>query len=380
MKNIIPLACFILLFYGLKEAFNKPPTENEIANLGNGFALFHNLDSTEKFAIVQPPLAGLLSFSILKMCSNFDSVSAVPSQNYFDMLGFINALEAPNTLGQQVIDKSSNLKIARSVNLCLVVILLLILARRNCLLSGLAALMLYPASGVIASATAPMLSALLVTAAFQLMVSILRNKSSSRFILLGIVIGLVIASAGASAFILCGISICTPLIMHDWNNKTRSRGFSPDGVRNIGLCFFVAGATAWLAYGMDLACLCQLQTLLGFAPTSSLRVVPFFDPLKQFVFEILFQPQQHIYSFRDNFLQFFDMTNSVLSLLILVCSLRHFHNYSLFSLLLLLSALFYNDPNHAKITLFFDTVSLTLTISAVLLLNNISDIKKSRKD
>jgi hypothetical protein len=380
MRNIFAILGFLLLFYGVKNSLDNPAAEKEIANVGNGFAAYHNLKANEKFAILQPPLVGIISFSTLQLFFQFDDVSALPSQNYFDMLAFMYASEVPRLLGRQIVEKVDNFRIARLPNLLLLVVFLAILACKNFFLSGLLAALLYPVSGLIVSATPQLITSLLVITSFELMTSILKKRSSAKFALLGITIGLAMASFGAAVFILCGISICTPIIMYDWKNKSRSKGFNGEWLKDSVLCFVLAAAVAWIAYGRGLACLCQLQTLLGFAPTSSIRIIPFFDSLKQFVFEILFQPDQHVYSFKANISQFFNFKNSLLVLGITIVSLKHFNHYSLFSLALVAAAIFFNDLNHEKVILFFETVSIILTISAILLLNNISDIKKLREN
>ena len=65
--------------------------------------IFYNLEGQEKFAIVQPPLPGIILYSLLKSLYHINNISVIPSGSYFGLVSFIYALETPKMIGSDIL-------------------------------------------------------------------------------------------------------------------------------------------------------------------------------------------------------------------------------------------------------------------------------------
>ena len=364
------ISCFILIYSCIKSIDNTI-TEDEITAVGTGFEVFYNLGVQEKFAIMQPPLSGIISYSILKGFHQLNNIAVIPSGHYFGLVSFMFAIETPKMIGNEIISAigKQNFKIIRYINILWVVLILYIISRRNVLLGGVLAIFLYPLNDIIITSTVQVLSVLLVIIILELMNSIKESVSYLKLILLGIVIGLLLAVYGSDGILLVGIIIISQVISRDIEKKKLSKGFKKALIIRGFITFLSAIFIVWICYGMDLACFCQLQSLMGFEPTNSIRIVPFFDSIKQFFFEILFPMHDHKYSFFENISRFFNMYNIIITALSLLMMLKigNLHNqYGIFSIILIVAVCIYNDSNPVKIEIFFQTTTIILTVMTIL--------------
>jgi hypothetical protein len=363
------IASCIVLLWGSIQSIEKEVTKDEIAAVGTGFQIFHNLGGGEKFAIVQPPLPGIMSYTILSSTYQLQNIAAIPSGNYFDMVSFIFALETPKVIGNEILLSvgEENFKKIRYVNLLLVATILYIISRKSISLVTILAITLYPFTDILMTGTTEALSGLLVMLLLDGMIS---SMSYVKFTIVGLIIGLLIATAGTSGMILAGAAILSQIVFIDIKKKRLSKGFKREWVIGTFLIFTTATTIAWICYGMDLACYCQLESLLGLEPSSSIRIVPFFDSMKQTLFDIIFSTNDHKYSFSENISNFFNRYNIIIAALNVFFAIKKLSHYGIFSLVSLFCIFLYNDSQIELIRSFFDTMSVVLTITLTLQLKD----------
>ena len=356
------ISCTILI-YGCIKSINKPISEGEIKSVGVGFEVFYNLKAKEKFAILYPPLPGIISYSTLNSIYQPQTASIIPSGNYFGLVSFMFAIETPNLIGSEILSTvgEENFKVIRYINILWVVLLLLFVSKGDIGFIGVLSLFLYPLTDIMMNSNVQILSALLVILVLELMNSILSCISYIKFILLGIVFGLLISVSGTNGFLFGGVAVISQIIWRDIEGKKLSKGFKKEWLFGSLLAIFTGMVVAWICYGMDLACFCQLQSLLGFEPTNSARVVPFFDSMKQIVFESVFAIYGHKYSFFGNLRGFFTIHNAIITTLSLFMMIKRFNQYGIFSIILILAICIYNDVDEDKIQIFFEITSIILT-------------------
>ncbi len=373
------ISCFIL-FYSCLKSIDRPITDNEIAAVGTGFQVLYNLGVREKFAIMQPPLSGIVFYTSLKTLYQLKIIDIIPSGNYFDMISFIFAMETPKMIGNEVLSTigEKNFRIIRYLNILWSLLIIYIISRRNILLGGMLALIFVPVTDMIMISTTQILSALLVVLVLELIISMMHCISYLKFILLGCVIGLLIAVSGTDGLLLSGMAIVSQIFWQDMNEKKLCKGFKKDW--GIGSCITlcIAFFIAWICYGMDLACFCQLQSLLGFKPTNSIRIVPFFDFMKQTIFEVIFKINDNKYSFYQNISIFYNVYNGIITTVNLLLMIMKRNQYGIFSIILLISVFIYNNIYKKNIHLFFDVLSILMAIMIHFQVADYSD-KSSKK-
>jgi hypothetical protein len=368
VKLFLAIISCTMFFLKCIDSIDREITNSELSSVGTGFQIFHNLEGGERFAIVEPPLSGIISYSILNSIYQLDNIGAIPSGNYFDIVSFIFALETPKVIGSQILSSvgEKNFKVTRYVNILLLLVVVYIVSRGNIFILIIAPLLLMPYSGALMTSTSETLSTLFLLLTLNLVKSTSDCPSYIKFTLLGLVIGLLMATYGSNGMILAGIAILSQVIFIDIKEKRFNKGFKREWVIGTLITFGVSLITLWICYGMDLACYCQLESLLSLKPSSSIRIVPFFDIMKQTIFEIIFSTKEHKYSLFENVSNFFNGYNLLVILLIILVSVRKLSHYGIFSLISLIAVLIYNDSNVELINSFFNIISVILAIALTL--------------
>jgi hypothetical protein len=357
------ISCIIFILGSIK-SIDQPISDSEIRAIGTGFEIFYNLEAPEKFAILEPPLSGIISYTLLKNLYSLGDISYIPSGNYFGLLAFMFALETPKIIGSQILANigEKNFKNLRYINLIWIAMILYLVSRENIILGGILMLFLYPFQDRMMTSMTQTLSILLILLVLALMNATIKRMSYFHCIMLGVVIGLLIALSGSDGILFAGMAIVSVIIWHDIEKKKLSKGFKKQYLLGYLKACFTAMFILWICYGMDLVCFCQLQSLLGFTPTNSMRIVPFFDSIKQVVFEVLFPMYEHQYSFIGNISEFFNPYNTIITILNLFLGIKIQNQNRVFSIVLIASICLYNNSNPAKIDNFFQITSMILVI------------------
>lgn len=378
---IVVIICLLLVFYDGADL-----TKNEIKDLGVGASIYHNLHSNRKFAILHPPLSGIISFMSVKHFLNFNisSLATEPSGNYDDLVTYMYALKTPFILGEGIL-KNLQLQystyhiamIMRIKNFCLVFLILLYLAYKNIPFTIAVAIVLLPLR--IADSTSEIMSAFLIVCTLILMNSILYYRSRAKFVLLGIVLGLSISNYGFKGLILCGASICSSIISYDLQNKIKSRGFNLIWFLDVFFCIIVALTVTWILYGMDLVCICQLESLLElqsafYKSIMNWKIVPFFDTFKQSMFEVIFRDNEDQQSFFQNIFTFFTLQNIILTLFAIESTIKQRNSYSILCCFLILSGIVLNTYG----VILFRTISIAMIILCCMIFMHMLENKALR--
>lgn len=379
LKWCFTIISFIIFLLTGIQSINEPLSDFEIKAIGTGFEIIYNIDAEEKFAILEPPLPGIISYAILKSFYIIEDISYMPSGNYFNIVSFMFALETSKVIGQNIVSLvgEKNCKIIRYINIIWLVIILFIVLKHNIIIGGLLMLFLYPLQTIIMTSTNQTLSLLLVILTLEIMSSIMQHFSYLKYILLGVIVGLLIAVSGSDGILLAGMAIVSVIIWTDIKQKKMHKGFKKKYLIGYLITCFSLIFVVWICYGMDLVCLCQLESLLGLPPTNAIRIIPFFDSMKQIIFEIIFPMDNHQYSFLENISIFFNVYNIIITILSLLMVIKVGSQYGIFSIVLLLSISIYNNINPEKINVFLQINAMllvtitTLQIGRLLKINSL---------
>lgn len=359
---VISLGIFLLnAFISLNE---KDITAVEIESLGNGIALYHNIKTgnENRFAILIPPLPGALTlFAILPDQS---IAQLIPSGDYSDLISYMYALSIPMTLGGSFVAPEMDLKLAmRWKNIvCLICIFMILFLKGEYTLTFLL-IIFFTIFADFVTSTSQALCALFVICSAQLMSSLLSSRFLWKFILLGVLCGLTIASFGSNGLILHGIGIASPIITYDLQHKSLNRGFKKNWVIGFLLYFLVALFTTWITYGMYLEKFRAVAGMFGYNSSIELRIFPFYDSIKQSVFELIFQDKSNEYCITYNFITLF--ISLIVFLPILIYKFKSVKWQTIFPISLLIIAIFFNNKDHQKVRLFLETVSIIFPAAVV---------------
>jgi hypothetical protein len=359
---VISLGIFLLnAFISLKE---KDITAVEIESLGNGIALYHNIstDNTERFAILIPPLSGALTlFAILPDQS---SAQLMTSGDYSDLISYMYALSIPMTLGESLVAPEIDLKLAmRWKNIvCMLLIFVVLCLKGEYILTSLLIVFFTIFENFVTS-TSQVLCALFVICSAQLMSSLLSSRFLWKFILLGVLCSLTIASFGINGLILHGIGIASPIMTYDLQHKSLNRGFKKNWVIGFLLYFLVALFTAWITYGMYLEKFRTVAGMFGYKSSIELRIIPFYDSIKQTVFELIFKDKFNEYCIKYNLITLW--SSLIVFLPILIYKFKSLKWQTIFPISLLIIAIFFNNNDHQKVRLFLETVSIIFPAAVV---------------
>ena len=374
-KLFFTILSFIIFILSSIEYINKPLSDSEIKAIGTGFEVIHNINSHEKFAILEPPLAGIMSYLILNTFYTIDNISYITSGNYFDMISFLFALETSKMIGKKIVllIGDENCKIIRYLNLLWLVIIFYLISKDNIILCLILMFFLYPIRSIIITSSNEILSVLLVITTLDIMNFIIKNDCIyKQYIFLGVIVGLLISGSGFNGVILGGMAISSVIIESDLEKKKFNKGFKKKYFIGYLLLLISAIFCLWICYGMNLVSLNQL----GLSQISNIKIIPYFDTIKQIIFESIFLIDDNQYSFFDNISIFFNLYNNIIIILSLLISINNVNQNSIFSIMLIISIAIYNSPNYEHIHIFFTITSILLAILTTLDTNRLFSIKK----
>ncbi len=348
-------------FISLKE---RDITALEIESLGNGIALYNNIKTgnVERFAILIPPLPGAMTLSSILPSPE---ITALPSGDYGNLVSYIYALSIPMTLGESFRAPEINLKLAmRWKNIvCLVGIFIILLYKKEYLLTSVMMVFFIIFSNFITS-TSQVLCAFFVIISTQLMTSLLNNQITIwKFILLGFFCGLTIASFGMNGLILHGIGVASQIITYDLQHKSVNKGFKKNWVIGFFCYFLIAVFSTWAMYGFYLEKFSVVAGMFGYNSSFDLRIVPFYDSIKQTIFELIFKDKFNEYCITCNLITLW--TSFMVFLPILIYKFKQLKWQAFFPISLLIIAIFFNDRNPQKVRLFFETVSIIFPVAVI---------------
>lgn len=342
---------FCILYFVIK----TPITQNEIRSIGNGFAVVHNIMESKKFAVLYAPLSSIISYLFLSLTTNFEKIYVHSSNNYNDIISYIYALNVPEIIGNQIINSDSTIE-KISIRLHNIILILILIYYRKSQYS----ILLLQFSQIIAISTFQVISVFLMVLSMTSMRDILQQQNVKKFSILGLIYGLLISASGCNGLFMILSSMCAILISHDMMHKKHSKGFKIAWIKNILVCFIITLIVIWIAYGMDLVPLYNIQNLFGLAILNSiakLEIVPFFDIIQQAIFEVLFR-ENKVHSIMNNMMLLIQIFNINLIFIIYTCYRKPLHEYSIFSYIILFCAAL----NIHNIQLFIETTAIILTL------------------
>ena len=114
MRLKILCLVFLIIVFCLKSFDNlksQDITRDEVEDLGNGLSLYWNIKSnnTDRFAILSPPLSGILTVLSLNLFTDIsmENLNFLPSGNYSDMVSYMYAISSPQKIGEGIIQNLS---------------------------------------------------------------------------------------------------------------------------------------------------------------------------------------------------------------------------------------------------------------------------------
>jgi hypothetical protein len=366
----------IFLFNSFISLKKKDITVIEIESLGNGVALYHNVKNSNesRFAILIPPLPGVTTlFPILQS----PEIAALPSGDYSDLVSYMYALSIPMTLGESFRAPEMDLKLSmRWKNIvCFIGIFIILFCKKEYILTLVMMFFFTIFSDFIIS-TSQVLCALFVIWSAHLMTSLLNySKEKWKFILLGLLCSLTVGSFGINGLILHGVGIASPIIIYDLQHKTLNRGFKKYWVIGFLLYFLVALLATWAMYGFYLEKFSVVAGMFGYKSSIELRIIPFYDSIKQTVFEVIFKDKFNEYCIKYNLITLW--SSLIVFLPILIYKFKSLKWQAFFPISLLIIAIFFNDRDQQKVRLFLETVSIIFPAAVIFAIAESRSVKNT---
>jgi len=395
MKLKISCLVFLIIVFCFRSFDNlksQDITRDEVEDLGNGLSLYLNVvsNNTDKFAILSPPLSGILTVLALNLFTDISmkNLNFLPSGNYSDMVSYMYAISTPQKIGENIIKNLSkdgiyNLKLAmrwKNIIGMLVIFCVLILHSQSFL--HILLILIFTFNNAFITSTSQVLCSLFVIITLELIISTLKSKSRIKFTALGLFIGLTISSAGFDGLKLNLMTIIATLVYDDFTNKSLNRGFKKDWIMGVLLSCFICIIMTWITYGLYLAPLKEgLQIFNIESDLSSyilnLKVIPFYDSFKQNIFEIIFREDNYVSSFKVNLMILLKSFWPFALLLIFNARKIQINQYLIAFVLILFIGIISSNQNHEKALIFLQTISIILPILMTLTFFKPNTVKNS---
>jgi hypothetical protein len=395
MRLKILCLVFLIIVFCLKSFDNlksQDITRDEVEDLGNGLSLYWNIKSnnTDRFAILSPPLSGILTVLSLNLFTDIsmENLNFLPSGNYSDMVSYMYAISSSQKIGEGIIqnlskDEVYKLKIAmRWKNIIGMLVIFCILIFYNQSFLSILLVLIFTLNNSFINSTSQVLCSLFVIVTLELIISTLKSKSKIKFTAWGLFIGLTISSSGFNGLKLNLMTIIAALVYDDFTNKSLNRGFKKDWIMGVLLSCFVCIIMTWITYGLYLAPLEEgLQIFNIESDLSSdilnLKIIPFYDTFKQSIFEIIFREDNYVASFGINLMIL--LRYSWIFVLVLLFKVKkiQINQYFIALILILFISIISSNQNHEKALIFLQTISIILPILMTLTFFKPNTVKNS---
>ena len=294
----------------------KNIARNEVIHLGTGMQLLHNIEinnAEKRFAIMHPPLPGLilalpLYFECFYLEENFINMNAI--DKYDDMVSYLYAKNLPYLAGKNIIDQISKEDFqeiifqVRSVCTCIILFLLAILITyvTKSVWISIGIIIFFSnldISHYIFLGIANNLLMIFLLLSLLIINLMLHNPNYFKSIVLGILMGGVYATAKSSGMLIFTLLLLGCIISHDILQEKVSKGFNKRWIGYISCSASIFLLTVWICYGAYLTSPDAVITSTIFQITSliceelkcnisNIRIIPFDDILRQFIFSIIF--------------------------------------------------------------------------------------------
>ena len=395
MRLKILCLVFLIIVFCLKSFDNlksQDITRDEVEDLGNGLSLYWNIKSnnTDRFAILSPPLSGILTVLSLNLFTDIsmENLNFLPSGNYSDMVSYMYAISSPQKIGEGIIqnlskDEVYKLKIAmRWKNIIGMLVIFCILIFYNQSFLSILLVLIFTLNNSFINSTSQVLCSLFVIVTLELIISTLKSKSKIKFTAWGLFIGLTISSSGFNGLKLNLMTIIAALVYDDFTNRSLNRGFKKDWIIGVLISCFVCIMITWITYGLYLAPLEEGLQIFNIESDFSsdivnLKVIPFYDTFKQTIFEIIFREDNYVSAFRINLIILLKSFWPLLLLLIFNARKIQINQYLISCVLILFIGIISSNQNHEKTLIFLQTISIISQVLIFLSLYRSNTVKNS---
>jgi hypothetical protein len=392
VKFFVLISCII--FFCLKsynDIISLDITKDEVKDLGNGVILYKNIQSNneDRFAILYPPLSGLLSLISLNAFTHLsiENIQSIPSGNYSDMVSYMYATDLPYAIGTNIIqtlseDDISKLKIAmRWKNIIGILGLFYILILHKPNLWTVVLVLFFIFNNEFITYTSQVLCSLFTIITFELVVSTLKFRSKLKFSIIGLLLGLTVSVAGINGLKLNLMMIVAALIYDDLKSKSLNKGFKKDWIIGVGICLFITVITTWVVYGVYLEKFKEVLVIFNVENKllfniAELEVIPFYDTFKQTIFEIIFEDNSNAQPFKTHLMTVLRYCWPFIILIILRLKQIMNNQYLIASILILLITIIPNSQDASKLLIIAQTVSIIIPVLIFLSFYNEQNKKK----
>ena len=398
LKKAIFLCLCLVIFNYLFQAINiakKIPFNNEeISNIGTGIQVISNVKNNNNYAIVQPPLPGILSAILIGETFKNDTL-LIGNDKYYDFISYLQTMYTPYIIGNAILENFEGNLILRyaSILSILVVSLCIYTICRFCTNSVSATIFsviffliqIYSSYEQIIRINGLSLTQIFLWSGLITMMSILQKLNTCKSIILGGLFAGAAMSGGGNAIILMLILLMSCLISKDIARKKISNGFNKKWTYCILLLIFTFFFILWLGYGAKMSAPEDLiiQPFYVFFKKYNMEkqhIIAFMDIIKKFIFDVLFSQSSDV----ENTISIIGRYNFFIEKLVflpsILCGIFYFKKRKIevvpqyiitlfiITLLLLLSIGLYRDPATEAVKSYMQMVMLfILGINAIII-------------